>query len=198
MDAIAGSVPLTLACHPQTPSQAIRDIDVVVGEATSGGLTLTFDLAGDIAGLRIPEPRSSRRAGALWRHTCFEVFIMAEDGPGYREFNFSPSGEWAVYAFRRYRDGGELEIELTPGIVVRRSMNRLQLDAEIRRDYLPPGRLLRLGLSAVMEDADGVLSYWALRHPPGRPDFHHTDAFASQLVLHCMRNLNHPSGGVRP
>ena len=198
MNAIAGSVPLTLACHPQTPSRAIRDIDVVVGEATSGGLALTFELVGDIAALRIPEPRSSRRAGGLWRHTCFEVFIMAEDGPGYREFNFSPSGEWAVYAFRGYRDGGELEIELTPGIVVRRSMNRLQLDAEIRRDYLPPGRLLRLGLSAVMEDADGVLSYWALRHPPGRPDFHHTDAFASQLVLPCMRNLNHPAGGVRP
>ena len=108
---------------------------------------------------------------------------MAEDGPGYHEFNFSPSGEWAVYAFHGYRDGGELEIELAPGIVVRRTMNRLELDAEICHDYLPPGRPLRLGLSAVVEEADGELSYWALRHPPGKPDFHHTDAFALQLVL---------------
>ena len=108
---------------------------------------------------------------------------MAEDGPGYREFNFSPSGEWAVYAFRSYRVGGELDVELAPGIVVRRTMNRLELDAEICQDILPPGRPLRLGLSAVMEDADGELSYWALRHPPGKPDFHHTDAFALQLVL---------------
>ena len=108
---------------------------------------------------------------------------MAEDGSGYREFNFSPSGEWAVYAFRGYRDGDELEIELSPGIVVQLTMNRLELDVEIRRDYLPPGRMLRLGLSAVVEDADGVLSYWALQHPPGKPDFHHTDTFASRLVL---------------
>ena len=108
---------------------------------------------------------------------------MAEEGPGYREFNFSPSGEWAVYAFRGYRDGGELESELAPGIMVRRTLNRLELDAAICQDVLPPGRSLRLGLSAVVEDADGVLSYWALRHPPGRPDFHHTDAFALQLEL---------------
>jgi hypothetical protein len=111
------------------------------------------------------------------------MFVMAEDGPGYREFNFSPSGEWAVYAFRGYRDGGELEIELTPGILVRKTMNRLELDAKIRKQYLPPGRLLKMGLSAVVEDADGVLSYWALQHAPGKPDFHHTDAFALEMVL---------------
>ena len=107
---------------------------------------------------------------------------MAGDGPGYREFNFSPSGEWAVYAFRGYRDSGELEVELAPAIVVRRTMNRLELDAEISRDLLPQGRSLRLGLSAVVEDADGGLSYWALRHAPGKPDFHHPDAFALPLV----------------
>ena len=108
---------------------------------------------------------------------------MAEDGPGYREFNFSPSGEWAVYAFRSYRDGGELEIEPAPGIVVRRSMNRLELGAEIGQVLLPHGRPLRLGLSAIVEDAAGLLSYWALRHPPGKPDFHHTDAFALQMRI---------------
>jgi len=108
---------------------------------------------------------------------------MAEEGPGYREFNFSPSSEWAAYAFRGYREGGELEVEIAPGIVVRRTGDRLELDAVIRPVFLPPGRSLRLGLSAVVEDADGMLSYWALRHPPGKPDFHHTDAFALQLVL---------------
>ena len=183
MNSISGSVPLTLACHPQTPCQAIRGVDAVMAAAPGNILTLAFVLECDLSRLRIPEPRSSRRAGGLWQHTCFEVFVMAEDGPGYREFNFSPSGEWAVYAFRSYRDGGELEIEPAPGIVVRRSMNRLELNAEICQDCLPPARPLRLGLSAVMEDADGELSYWALRHPPGKPDFHHTDAFALQLEL---------------
>jgi hypothetical protein len=27
----------------------------------------------------------------------------------------------------------------------------------------------------------GALSYWALRHPPGKPDFHHPAGFALEL-----------------
>ena len=175
------SGPFTLTCHPQSPSQAIREIDVVVGEAKSGSLMLTFCLVGDISGLSIPESRSPRRVDHLWRHTCFEAFVMEGEGPEYREFNFSPSGEWAVYDFRGYRDGGVLENELTPGIVVHKTMDRLELGAEICQLLLPHGRPLRLGLSAIVEDAGCILSYWALRHPPGKPDFHHTDAFALQL-----------------
>ena len=182
MNSITGPVPLTLACHPQTPSRAMCSIDAEVSTGPGDILSLGFVLECDLSSLSIPETSGSRRAGGLWRHTCFEVFVMAGDGPGYREFNFSPSGEWAVYAFRGYRDGGELEVELAPAIVVRRTMNRLELDAEISQDLLSPGRSLRLGLSAVVEDADGGLSYWALRHAPGKPDFHHTDAFALQLV----------------
>ena len=183
MKAIAGSATFSLACHPRTRSQAIRAIDVAVGEAANGGFSLTFGLVGDISGLLIPDARSPRRADSLWRHTCVEIFVTEEKGNGYREFNFSPSGEWAVYAFRDYRDGGQMNIELAPGIIVRKTLNRLELDAEIRRRDLPPGRLARMGLSAVVEDTDGALSYWALQHPPGKPDFHHTDTFASQLVL---------------
>ena len=183
MKSITGSVPLTLDCHPQTPSQTIRGVEAVVGTAPGDILTLAFVLECDLTSLRIPESRVSQRADGLWRHTCFEVFVMVEDGPEYREYNFSPSGEWAVYAFRGYRDGGGLENELAPEIVVRKTMDRLELCAEICRDFLPQGGPLRLGLSAVVEDAEGVLSYWALRHPPGKPDFHHTDSFALQLVL---------------
>jgi hypothetical protein len=183
MKSITGSVPLSLVRHQQSPCQAIRGIDVLVGGAPGGILTLAFALEGDLYGMRMPESRPPRQTAGLWRHTCFEAFVMAGEGPGYREFHFSPSGQWAVLAFRGYRDAVELEVELAPGFVVRRSRDRLELDAEIRPDCLPPGRSLRLGLSAVLEDADGVLSYWALRHPPGKPDFHHNDAFAIQLVL---------------
>jgi hypothetical protein len=38
-----------------------------------------------------------------------------------------------------------------------------------------------VGLSAVIEEVDGSKSYWALRHPPGQPDFHHRDCFALRL-----------------
>lgn len=174
------SGPFKLTCHPHTRSQAIYEIDVVV-KATSDSLMLTFCLAGDVSSLSIPESRSSRNTDQLWRHTCFELFVMEGDGPEYHEFNFSPTGEWAVYAFRGYREGGQLVNELAPGIVVHKTINRLELAAEISRDFLPQSGPLRLGLSAVVEDADGVLSYWALRHPPGKPDFHHIDAFALQL-----------------
>jgi hypothetical protein len=39
----------------------------------------------------------------------------------------------------------------------------------------------RLGLSAVIEETNGRKSYWALTHPPGQPDFHHSDCFAAEL-----------------
>jgi len=38
-------------------------------------------------------------------------------------------------------------------------------------------------LSAVIEEESGTLSYWALRHAPGRADFHHPDGFALELDM---------------
>jgi hypothetical protein len=198
MNPVTGPRALALACHPRTPSRAIRAIDVATDWTPGGGLTLSFTLAGDLAAVRLPEPRSFRRAAGLWRHTCLEVFVMAGEGPGYREFNFSPSGEWAVYAFRGYRDGGAEAGASGPGIALRRRADRLELEAVIRADCLPPGRSLRLGLSAVVEDAHGALSYWALQHPAGPPDFHHTDAFALSLELPAMPDVDTRTGGVRP
>jgi hypothetical protein len=39
-----------------------------------------------------------------------------------------------------------------------------------------------IGLSAVVEATDGSLSYWALAHAPGRPDFHHAHSFGLELT----------------
>jgi hypothetical protein len=48
---------------------------------------------------------------------------------------------------------------------------------------VPADKTWQLGLSAVLEEADGTKSYWALAHPPGdKPDFHHADCFAAQLA----------------
>lgn len=63
MKPITDSVPLTLACHPQTPSQAIRGIDVVVGGTASSGLSLAFVLAGEGLGYRGASERGSTEAG---------------------------------------------------------------------------------------------------------------------------------------
>jgi hypothetical protein len=36
-------------------------------------------------------------------------------------------------------------------------------------------------LAAVIEDTRGDKSYWALAHPPGKADFHHSDTFALEF-----------------
>lgn len=170
-----------LAHHPSTPSPNVSGIDVRVSLQGEGGLRLTYTLSGNLARLLIPAPAAPARREGLWRHTCFEVFIMAGHGPGYREFNFSPSGDWAAYGFQGYRNGGPLDPAPEPAIVCRAGDGALELEAHLVRFALPDGRRLRLGLSAVVEGPDGKLAYWALRHPPGKPDFHHTDAFALPL-----------------
>jgi len=173
-----------LQCHPAIPTQVVHGVAVQVGWGNGGALALTFALTGDLARLRIPAPQPPRRADSLWQHTCFEAFLRHKGEPAYCEFNFAPSGEWAAYAFRHYRDGVSLAQDLDPRITVRRTRDRLELDAIIRLECLPPAlsrARVQLALSAVVEDEQGVLSYWALTHPPGRPDFHHPDAFALEL-----------------
>jgi hypothetical protein len=137
---------------------------------------VTYLVQGRIGELRLPPPRPPRFTERLWEHTCCEIFVAASDFPAYHEFNFSPSGEWAAYAFESYRNGGSLDAP-DPGISVRAAAERLELQASID---VPAGKL-RLGVSAVIEEANGRRSYWALRHPPGGPDFHHAGAFVLEL-----------------
>jgi hypothetical protein len=45
----------------------------------------------------------------------------------------------------------------------------------------------------VVEDQSGKLSYWAVRHPPGKPDFHHPDCFALDLEPANLAAVNEPA-----
>jgi hypothetical protein len=173
-----------LRCHAWTPSDAIRRLRVhVVRNAEA--LAVHYSLEGDIARCRIPPPRNARPGVDLWRHTCCEAFIAAGDGPAYHELNFSPSGEWAVLAFRGYRDGGPVDSHtFTPRIVVRKASGRLELESAVALAWLSPAHLdqpLRIGLAAVIEETTGAQSCWALQHVPGAPDFHHADGFRLRL-----------------
>jgi hypothetical protein len=142
----------------------------------------TYILEGNLGRLRIAPPRAPRRADKLWEHTCCEIFIGRKALSAYHEFNLASSGEWAAYAFTGYRSGVPLaDEELDPRIAVRRAAGQLEIEARIHLDRLGYGGSLAIGLSAVVEDENGALSYWALSHPPGKPDFHHREAFALQL-----------------
>ena len=133
----------------------------------SGALEVRFILHADFDRLRIPPRRAPRLADGLWRHTCFEVFVAARSR-AYREYNFSPSGEWASYAFSAYRKRSRANI-------ARPHWNR-------RVATIPARGRLRIGLAAVIEEKDGALSYWALRHPRRKPDFHDRRSFALELA----------------
>jgi hypothetical protein len=178
----------TLICHPDTPSPAVRGIAAHIETREAGVLALRYALQGDIAALAVPEPREPAFTDGLWRHTCFEIFIGCVGSPAYVELNFSPGGEWAAYAFRDYREGQAMrDAALEPRITTRLAGTILELDAYVQMDHfalaLDHGqRTIAVALSAVLEDRRGALSYWALAHPAGRPDFHHPDSRTLRLT----------------
>jgi hypothetical protein len=176
-----------LVCSAASPAKAIRGIRVNVDLDQTGTLDLSYTLNGTMQELLVPTVAPARRVDGLWQHTCFETFLGLKSRPNYYEFNFSPSGEWAAYEFHAYRDGGPITDEVfAPSISVKRLNDELILTARLRWDrlsLLKAEAALRLGLSAVIEAADSTLSYWALKHPSEKPDFHHADSFALELAL---------------
>ena len=169
-----------LICHPETPSRRARGIQVDLSKTRDGAIAITYWLDAELSLLSIPEPCTPRRAEKLWLHTCFEAFVAVKGRPEYREYNFSPSGEWAAYTFIDYRDGGLPAQNVDPQILVHRGLQELELQAVIGRSCLPQpqaGADWLVGLSAVIEEDHGSLSFWALGHRSNRPDFHHRDGF---------------------
>jgi hypothetical protein len=174
-----------LTAHPSTPNDAVRSLGVRL-RAEPGALVFQYSLDADMSRVRVPLSGAGQQADALWKHTCFEAFVAPADGPGYHEFNFSASLNWAIYRFSAYREGmSPAEIGRAPEISVRRGDEGLELKAAVRLGLLGDlrdARHLRIALAAVIEDENGRLSYWGLRHPPGKPDFHHPNGFTLEVA----------------
>jgi hypothetical protein len=172
----------TLVPHPSTPCDAVESLGARVTLTASGRLQLHYVLRGQLARLAIPALAPMRHRDELWKHTCFEAFVSADGGTAYRELNVSPSREWAAYSFTKYREG-MARLEQPPQVAVRKDDERLEVEVgvELANWFDVPWRTLNLGLAAVIETATGERSYFALRHPVERPDFHHRGGFALQL-----------------
>jgi hypothetical protein len=161
--------------HPDTPCDAVDQIDVAVARPQPGMLALRYTVSGRIAQVSFAPPSEPLRADELWQTTCFEAFVSTAPDAGYYEFNLATSGKWAAYHFTEYREGMALAELSPPAIITGANATHIDVDALI---YLPPNDApWRLALSAVIEETSGAKSYWALRHAPGKPDFHHAESF---------------------
>jgi hypothetical protein len=170
---------LALVPHPDTPCAAVRTLTLTIERPTAALLTLHYRLDGTLEALRIPEPRSPVRADGLWQHTCFEAFIGQSGGKGYWEFNFSPSSAWAAYQFSDYREGmAPLMKGAPPVISARVDSGALALSVAVDLSWISrtTAAELVLGAAAVIETQERALSYWALEHPTGKPDFHQAES----------------------
>ncbi|WP_345532753.1 DOMON-like domain-containing protein [Viridibacterium curvum] len=166
-------------CYPGSPGAAPLSVYAGARCLADGALQLRFSVQGDAAGLRLPQPVAQAGfADGLWQHTCFEAFVGVAGSSAYREFNLSPSGQWAAYAFADYRQRDERwQAAQAPQFSVQRTDDGLTIDALIPAALLPVGEGVDISLTAVIEAADGHLGYWALSHAGERPDFHKRASF---------------------
>lgn len=181
-----------LRLHPDSVCLAVKQIEVEVARPQDRSLVLAYVVTGKISDLAMPPAADAAPTDELWRHTCFEAFVRSPRSAAYYEFNFAPSTQWAAYRFSSYRSGMRVATEINaPRIVVEASAERYILHASLALDaaFAPASgagggedAIRRLGLSAVIEETSGRQSYWALAHPPGKADFHHSDCFALELA----------------
>jgi hypothetical protein len=174
----------TLRLHPDSSCLAVTHIDVEVLHPQTHSLAFAYAVSGTISDLAVSPMAAAARTDELWRHTCFEAFVGSSLSVSYYEFNFAPSTQWAAYRFSEYRADMRVATEInTPQITVQSSPERYVLQASLELgQLLSPRSTLRVGLSAVIEEISGRRSYWALAHPPGKADFHHSDSFVLEVA----------------
>ena len=167
---------MQLQPHPDTAVATAQEIDASIWQ-DAGRWHFRF-LVNGATDLILPDAAEPGRADDLWQTTCFEVFVGLA-GSAYLEFNFSPSGQWAAYRFDAPRAGmreaiAEVEVWLEGG------EGWIAVEAAVGGVSLAPGAALNL--TAVIEEAGGAKSYWALAHAPGAPDFHDRACFLGRLT----------------
>ena len=170
-----------LISHSAHPPHGVTGVSARILSLDINWLTLRWTVKG--AGALIVPPFAGRaRTDGLWQTTCFELFLKARDGAGYAEFNLSPSERWAAYDFTGYRAGmAERPVPRPPVCTPRRGGSVLIFDAAIPVRALPP-LPWDYGLTAVIEEEGGIKSYWAMAHPPEKPDFHDPACFVAALA----------------
>lgn len=180
-----------LHCHPATPSRALRAVHVAL-DRRAQFWHLDYFLIGDVTQIVLPARAQPGFADRLWQHSCGEAFIAPQAGASYREFNFSPSGQWAIYDFTGERQGGQpLSASISPPRVGwRQAADALVLSVDFSADLLPSHGPWLWGLCAVIEEASPTWrgrSHWALAHHSPQPDFHRRQSWIVELPTEAER-----------
>jgi hypothetical protein len=168
--------------HPSLPAGPPIAIEALAIRPNPGRIELRYVVTGDLGALYLPPAGHPTRADELWKRTCFEAFVRPGTDEAYFEFNFAPTRWWAAYRFDRYREG-MADAEIRPALIeAHTGGERFELTVALDLPGWITGGPWRIGLTAVIEALNGKKSYWALAHAPGKPDFHHPDSFAYDLL----------------
>ena len=164
--------------HPTFAPGLVTGVSVRWTELPDKRLMLRYRVDGCSA-LVVPPFHGRGRGDELWKTTCFELFLY--DGGGrYREFNFSPSGQWAAYAFSGYRNlAGNAELREIPELKHETGDKVFMQTVFLDRRELEEAE--SAAVAAVIEEEGGRPSYWALAHGGLKPDFHDPACFRIAL-----------------
>lgn len=174
----AGGWPLRPHPGAAAPPAGVR---VALARAADGGLSADFVIDAPPGTLAVPAAGESLPADRLWAYTCCELFLARAGSPAYREYNFSPSGQWAGWSFADYRQRDAAAPPLpAPRLDWQRGATLLRLQLVLPAAALPPGSgALELSPTVVVCAADGRVAHFARAHPRAQADFHDRGAFAT-------------------
>lgn len=164
-----------LCAFTRTPSSLTVRVGLARLQHT---LQITYDIQDPDETLIWPEAsqQPAYREG-LWQHTCCEIFVGHADHTRYIEGNFSPSGDWALMAFRNYRErdtSWQHQTKPQTGVTQAHCTHTLvSVTVPITElvKYVGEPKRWHVGLTFVAETADGPI-YYALQHSGERADFH--------------------------
>ncbi len=118
----------------------------------------------------------NNRKDELWKHTCFEFFLLNED-KSYTEINISQNA-YNIYAFDDYRQGMKQKNNYyLKKLQILKSKWQLKLDAIIRLDKKLFDNIKAINISSILEFKNKEKQFWALKHKKNQPDFHDFELF---------------------
>ena len=142
-------------------------------------IELCFDVTGEVDQIIFDTTLpNGKRTDDLWQKTCFELFVKDLNTENYWEYNLAPSSNWAIYGFSAYRTGKFDELSLADiPIQITTQTDQFTLQCTIPLPKLLFNQKLKIGLATVIQDRNGDIYYYALKHAANKPDFHDERSF---------------------